>query len=265
MHPIINIATKAARNGGNVIMRHIDRIDTLTVSSKQENDFVSEVDRMAEQEIINTLQQAYPNYGILAEESGEQIGKEEYQWIIDPLDGTTNFLHGFPQFGISIALAHKGRIEHGVIYDPVRQELFTASRGAGAQMNNRKLRVSRRTGLTGSLLGTGFPYKDFEALDVYMNTFKALVPNCAGVRRAGAACLDLAYVAAGRLDGFWEFGLGPWDMAAGALMVREAGGMVSDLTGGDGFMESGDIVAASARAHDPMLEVLRPHVSRLAR
>ena len=203
MQPMLNIAVRAARSAGNIIARSIDRLDQLTVTVKSENDFVSEVDRQAEQEIIHTIRRAYPNHGILGEETGEHAG-DDFVWIIDPLDGTTNFLHGFPQFAVSIGIKHKGRMEHAVVYDPLRQELFTASRGGGAQLNDRRIRVSKHAELDAALLGTGFPFKQQHYLDVYLDTFKALFPMTAGIRRAGSAALDLAYVAAGRFDGFWR-------------------------------------------------------------
>ncbi|MBD3610401.1 MAG: inositol monophosphatase, partial [Gammaproteobacteria bacterium] len=230
MHPMLTIAVRAARSAGNVIVRSMDRLDRLNIETKAQNDFVSEVDRQAEQEIIYTISKTYPDHGFIAEESGEHGGKE-YQWIIDPLDGTTNFLHGFPQFAVSIALKHQGKLEHAVVYDPVRQELFTASRGGGAQLDGRRIRVTKRTSLDGALLGTGFPFKAQHHLDAYLEMFKSLFPMTAGIRRPGSAALDLAYVAAGRIDGFWEIGLNPWDMAAGALIIKEAGGLVSDFAG----------------------------------
>ncbi|MEJ2344725.1 MAG: inositol-1-monophosphatase [Gammaproteobacteria bacterium] len=260
MHPMLNIAIRAARSAGNLVMRYVDRLDTLAVESKQRNDFVSEVDRMAEEEIITILRKAYPGHGILAEESGARAGRDdEYVWVIDPLDGTTNFLYGFPQFGISIALKHKGIIEQGVVYDPVRQELFTATRGAGAQLNNRRVRVSRRKDLHGALLGTGFPFRQQQHLEAYLGMFKALFPDTAGLRRAGAASLDLAYVAAGRLDGFWEIGLSEWDMAAGVLLIREAGGIVTDFGGGDRYLETGNVVAGGPKVHHAILTAIRTH------
>ncbi len=260
MHPMINIAVRAARGAGNVLLRYYDRVDTLTVTAKGKNEFVSEVDRAAEQVIIETLRNAYPNHAILAEESGRSEGNE-YQWVIDPLDGTTNYLHGFPQFSVSIALKHKGVLEHGLVYDPLREEMFTASRGSGAFLNDRRIRVSPRKGLDGALLGTGFPYRDYGHMDAYMALFRQLMQETAGIRRPGSAALDLAYVAAGRLDGFWEFGLSEWDMAAGALLVREAGGTVSDLSGGDRFLESGNVVAGGLKVHGALLSAMRPHLS----
>ncbi len=261
MHPMLNIAVTAARNAGDIIVRYLNRIDRLTVTSKDRNDFVSEVDRQAEDEIIAIIRKAFPDHGILAEESGQHQGNEEYLWIIDPLDGTTNFLHSFPQFAVSIALQHKGKLEQAVIYDPMRQELFTASRGGGAFLDNRRIRVSNLKGLEGALLGTGFPYKDMRHLDAYLGMFRALIPQVAGIRRPGSAALDLAYVAAGRFDGFWEIGLKPWDIAAGILLVREAGGLVGDLGGGHNHLESGNIVAAAPKLFPSMLREIRPHLS----
>ncbi len=260
MHPMLNIAIRAARNAGNVMLRSVDRIDTLTITSKARNDYVSEVDRQAEMEIISVIRKAYPSHGILAEESGEQPG-DDFVWIIDPLDGTTNFLHGFPQFSVSIAVQHKGVLTQAVVYDPLRQELFTATRGSGAQLNNRRIRVTQLAGLEGALLGTGFPFKFQEHLDCYLRTFKTFTEMTAGIRRAGSAALDLAYVAAGRMDGFWEFGLRKWDMAAGALLIQEAGGLVGDLAGGNEFLETGNVVAAGAKTFKAMLQTLHPLLS----
>jgi myo-inositol-1(or 4)-monophosphatase len=265
MHPMLNIAVRAARSAGNLIVRYVDRVETLTVSSKDRNDFVTEVDRLAEDEIVRVLRKAYPSHGILAEESGAS-GGGDYLWIIDPLDGTTNFVHGFPQFAVSIALRHKGRIEQGVIYDPLRQELFTASRGTGALLNDRRVRVTRRPGLEGALLGTGFPFRAQHHLDAYLGMFKALFPQTAGIRRAGAASLDLAYVAAGRLDGFWEIGLSEWDMAAGVLLIQEAGGIVGDFSGGHDFFETGNVVAGNPKIFAALVRAIQPHVgTELAR
>jgi myo-inositol-1(or 4)-monophosphatase len=261
MHPMLNIAVRAARNAGDIIVRHLNRLEQLTVTSKERNDFVSEADRHAENEIIAVIRKAYPNHGVLAEESGRHEGKDEFRWIIDPLDGTTNFLHGFPQFSVSVAVEHKGRLEQAVVYDPMRQELFTASRGSGAFLDNRRIRVSKQTTLDGALLGTGFPFKDQRHLDAYLAMFKALLVDSAGIRRPGSAALDLAYVAAGRLDGFWEIGLKPWDMAAGVLLVREAGGLVGDFGGGHSFMDSGNIVAAAPKFFPVILREIRPHLT----
>ena len=257
MHPMLNIAVAAARAAGSIIVRYLDRVDTLNVSSKHLNEFVTEVDREAEAIIIADIRKAYPQHAILAEESGA-AGESEYRWIIDPLDGTTNYLHGFPQFCVSIALEHRGRLDQGVVFDPLRQELFTASRGAGARLDDRRIRVSRQTSLEGSLLGTGFPFRGAYDLDTYLETIRALVPRSAGIRRAGAAALDLAYVAAGRLDGFWEFGLEPWDMAAGVLLIREAGGLTTDADGDEHYMESGNIVTGSPRVLRELVKVIKP-------
>jgi len=255
MHPMLNVAVQAARKAGNVIVRAVDRIDTLTITNKGRNDFVSEVDQQAEQEIIKVIRRAYPSHGFVGEESGSQ-GGDEFQWIIDPLDGTTNFLHGFPVFAVSIGLLHKGRLEQGVVYDPMRQELFTASRGSGAQLNDRRIRVSKAQSLEGSLLGTGFPFRQMSYLDDYLRTFRALLPVAAGIRRAGSAALDLAYVAAGRFDGFWEYGLKPWDMAAGALLIQEAGGLVAEFSGDPDFMRTGNIVGGNPKIVKALLQVL---------
>ncbi|MGB5278327.1 MAG: inositol monophosphatase family protein [Gammaproteobacteria bacterium] len=264
MHPMVNIAVRAARSAGNIIVRNMDRIDRLTIASKRSNDFVTEVDRQAEAAIIDVLKHAYPDHGFFAEESGHQDENAEYQWIIDPLDGTTNFLHGFTQFSVSIGLKHKKRLEVAVIYDPFSQELFTAARGEGAQMNEKRIRVSGHNGLKGALLSTGFPYTDQSYLDTYLETMKALMAPAAGIRRPGSAALDLAWLAAGRTDGFWEFNLNAWDIAAGALIVREAGGIVSDFYGRDGYLEHGDIIAASPRVFPEMLKIIEPCVRNSA-
>lgn len=252
---MLNIAVRAARRAGDIITRAIDRLDTISFTEKQHNDFVSEIDQQAEQEIIFTIRKAYPNHGILAEESGESKG-DDYLWIIDPLDGTTNFLHGFPHYAISIAVQHKNKIEIGLVYDPLRQEFFVATRGAGARLNERRLRVSTRKSLEGSLLGTGFPFRDQESLTPYIKTFQALSPLAAGIRRAGSATLDLAYVAAGRLDGFWEFGLSPWDIAAGSLLIKEAGGLITDLSGQENYLETGNVLAGNPKVFKAMLQVI---------
>ncbi|MCU7844629.1 MAG: inositol monophosphatase [Candidatus Thiodiazotropha sp. (ex Monitilora ramsayi)] len=259
MNPMVTIAVRAAREAGRVITRNFNRVDRLTVADKGKNDFVSEVDRNAEAAIIAVLREKYPHHAILAEESGAHDGNE-YQWIIDPLDGTTNFLHGLPQFAVSIALKIKGRLEIGVIYDPIREEMFTASRGEGALVNDRKIRVSNRKSLDGALLGTGLPYRDFRFMDNYMGMLKDLIQDTAGVRRPGSAALDFAYVAAGITDGFWELGLSEWDFAAGALLVREAGGLVTDIGGGEKFLETGNVIAGGIKVHNAMLRRIQPHL-----
>jgi myo-inositol-1(or 4)-monophosphatase len=266
MDPMLTIAVRAARAAGDIITRSMDRVDILNVTLKSRNDFVSDVDRQAEREIIGILLKAYPHHAVLGEEGG-YLGNpdSEYVWVIDPLDGTTNFLHGFPQFAVSIGLLYKNRIEKGVIYDPVRQELFTAIRGGGASLNNRRIRVTKHNGMTGALIGTGIPFKDQSYIDAYLGMLKSILKDAAGIRRAGSAALDLAYVAAGRFDGFWEIGLQQWDMAAGVLLVQEAGGIVTDLEGGSRFMETGGILAASPKLHQAMLELIQPHLTEALR
>src|SRR3990167_297337 len=245
--PIVNIAVKAARAAGDLIIRSLDRLDTVRITEKKPNDYVTEIDQQAEREIINIIRKAHPHHAILAEESGETAGKE-YTWIIDPIDGTRNFIHGFPHFAVSIAIRYKNKIEYGVIYDQMRQELFTASRGKGARLNDRRLRVSKRSQLDDCLLGTGFPFRHSkEAVAAYAKTLVTMIPLCGDIRRGGAATLDLAYVAAGRLDGFWEFGLKPWDIAAGSLMIKEAGGIVCDADGSENYLKSGNIFAGNPK------------------
>jgi myo-inositol-1(or 4)-monophosphatase len=258
MHPMLNTAIKAARKAGSIITRASSDLDRLTVRRKRHNDYVSEVDHAAEDAIIRTLREAYPSHAFLAEESGaSSTGAEpEHLWIIDPLDGTTNFLHGFPQYCVSIALKHKGVLQQAVVYDPTRNELFTATRGAGAYLNDRRLRVSGTDRLEDALIGTGFPFREFSHFDDYLRMFGKVTRHCAGVRRPGAAALDLAWLAAGRTDGFWEMGLSPWDMAAGVLLVREAGGLVGDFEGGEGFLDSGRIVAGNSKVFAPLLQLL---------
>ncbi len=260
MHPMLNIAVKAARRAGSIINRASRNLDVIAVREKAANDFVSDVDREAEQAIIRTLREAYPKHAILAEESGAS-GASEYQWIIDPLDGTTNFLHGFPQFAVSIALAHKGVLTQAVVYDPGRNDLFTATKGGGAYLNDTRIRVSKRTHLQPSLIGTGFPYRQLDHLEAYLGMMRDIIKNTAGIRRPGSAALDLAYVAAGRLDGFWELGLSKWDIAAGALLIAEAGGMVGDLQGNDHYLDSGNIVAGSPKVFAQLLPLIAPHLT----
>ena len=254
---MLNTAVKAARKAGSIITRASVDIDKLTIRKKRQNDFVSEVDHAAEDAIISILREAYPTHGILAEESGEKDIQSEYVWIIDPLDGTTNFLHGNPQYCVSIALRHRGALTHGVVFDPNRNELFTTSKGAGAYLNDRRIRVTKTDKLEDSLMSTGFPFREIGELDNYLRMLKQVTLATSGIRRPGAAALDLAWVACGRTDGFWELGLSPWDMAAGALLVREAGGLVGDLDGNDKFMDSGRILAANARLFSAMLQTLR--------
>lgn len=255
MHPMLNIAIRAARAAGDTIVREMDRVSDISIDIKGKNDFVTEVDRQAEYIIIETIKKAYPDHAFLGEETGKS-GDSDYLWIIDPLDGTTNFLHGIPHFAISIALQHKGRLDQAVIYDPVKQELFTASQGKGAQLNNKKIRVSSQKTLEGALLATGFPFREEQEVDKFIKSFKALFPKIAGIRRAGVASLDLAYVACGRFDGYWEYSLKPWDIAAGVLIVQEAGGISSEISGGVDFMENGNIMSANPKMIKSMLKVL---------
>jgi myo-inositol-1(or 4)-monophosphatase len=259
MHPLLNIAVRAARRAGEVIVRSLVRLESLEVTSKGRNDYVSEIDRSAEREIIDIIHKHYPEHAILAEESGSS-GDNDAVWIIDPLDGTTNFLHGFPVFAVSIAVQVRGKLEIGVIYDPMRQEVFTAARGEGAHLENHRIRVSKQRGLDGALLATGFPYREDEKYaDNYFAMFRMLTTMCSGIRRPGAAALDLAYVACGRVDGFWEMGLKPWDTAAGTLMIREAGGRVGTL-GGDEYRLGANIVGGAPKVYEALIAALAPHV-----
>lgn len=259
MHPLVNIAVSAARQASRIILHAMDHMDKVKTTSKGDNDFVTSVDKKSEQVIIDTIKAAYPEHSILAEESGEIPGNE-ITWIIDPLDGTTNFLYELPHFAISIAIAEKGRIQHGVIYDPVRDELFTASRGRGASLNGRRLRVVDQKVLENCLLGTGFPFRSPELIDTYMEIFKDFMIQSRDIRRAGSAALDLAYVAAGRLDGFWEFGLSKWDVAAGSLMIQEAGGIIDDMNGRQKFLENGNIIAAPPKVFKAMAQTIQRHL-----
>lgn len=254
-HPLINIATNAALRAGRLIANSLERLSTIVVNEKQANDYVTEIDIRSEQMIIETIHKAYPNHAILAEESGSH-GENDTVWIIDPLDGTRNFVHGFPHFSISIAIQQKGKIEHATIYDPIRQELFTATRGHGAQLNAHRVRVSERHRLEKALIGTGFPFKDREAFKLYLKGFEELSLQGAITRRSGSAALDLAYVAAGRLDGYWGYDLQPWDMAAGMLLVKEAGGLISDVTGQENQLATGNIIAGNPKIFKAMLQIL---------
>ena len=259
MNPMLNIGIRAARAAGKVITQNFDRYDPMSIEKKQRNDFVTEVDHKAEAEIVATLAKAYPAHSLLCEESG-LTGDEnaEYQWIIDPLDGTTNFIHGLPHFSVSIALQHKKRLVQAVVYDPMRQELFTAGKGEGAFLDSKRLRVTKQGRLDEALLSCGFPYRDGQDLDFFQRTTRHYTERSGGVRRMGSAALDLAYVAAGRVEGCWLTGLKSWDIAAGALLVREAGGLINDFDGGDDWMARGELIAASPRIHHQMLEVMKP-------
>lgn len=261
MHPILNIAIKAARQAEKIIMRSIDRIDSIKVSGKGYHDFVSEVDIKSEEAIIQVIKEAYPTHAIIAEERGEMPG-EGFTWVIDPLDGTVNYLHQFPFFCISIAVLKGNTLEHGVVYDPIRNDLFTASRGQGALLNDRRMRVSQRFKMEESLIGTGFPTKEIHHFKEFVRSFETIFPQTAGVRRAGAAALDLAYVAAGRLDGFWEVRLKSWDMAAGALLIKEAGGYVSDFEGGEDYLDRQHIVAGNPKIHALLLKEIQHSLNK---
>ena len=267
MHPMLTTAVKAARRAGNIINRGARDLDLLKVSSKGPKDFVSEIDHAAVAAIVETLLGAYPTHAILAEEGtakGENADAE-YVWIIDPLDGTTNFLHGFPQYCVSIALEHRGVVTQGVIYDPVRNDLFTATRGRGAFQNDRRIRVSKRHHLRDCLIGTGFPFRDGSFLDTYLAMMREMITHTAGLRRPGAAALDLAYVAAGCYDGFFEVGLNPWDVAAGSLLVLEAGGLIGDLSGEGDYLRGGQVIAANPKIFAQMVQALSPFRAAMAR
>ena len=261
LHPMLNIAIKAARAAGAIINRASLDLESLTVSAKSPNDFVTEVDRLAEEAVIETLLTAFPDHGILAEESGRRHGvaTSDHVWIIDPLDGTTNFIHGFPVYAVSIALQVRGQLQQAVVYDPARNDLFFASKGRGAYLNNKRLRVSKRIKLSDALIGTGFPFRKGDNFERYLRMFDAVMHRCAGLRRPGAAALDLCYVAAGWYDGFFETGLNPWDMAAGALMITEAGGLVGNFTGEADYLERREVVAGNPKVYAQLVQLLRPY------
>ena len=256
MQPMLNIAIRAARRAGTIISRAQNRLYDLKIELKGLNDYVTQTDVEAEAAIIEVLNEAYPSHSIVAEESGSS-GASDFKWIIDPIDGTLNFIHGFPSYAISIALQVKGRLEQAVIYDPTRDEMFTASRGTGAQLNGQRIRVSPRTGLDASIIGTGFPVRNKNKLPSYLLGFTTLLNKSADIRRTGSAALDLAYVACGRLDGYWEFDLHPWDIAAGALLVQESGGLIGDPEGGETHMKTGNVVAANPKIFKQILTALR--------
>jgi myo-inositol-1(or 4)-monophosphatase len=258
MKALLNTAIEAARSAGDIAIRFSRRLNELEIRSKSRNDFVTQVDLAAEQAIIKIIRDRYPSHGIIGEESGEHAG-DDTVWIIDPLDGTTNFLHGFPMFAVSIGIQVKGRMSAAVVYDPVKQELFTAIRGNGAQLDGHKIRVNSKQKLAGSLIGTGFPYRENDRwMETYLNQFRAVMNVAADCRRPGSAALDLSYLAAGRLDGFWEFGLQPWDIAAGSLILREAGGIISSMTDDGDYMETGNIIAGAPKVHAELEALLRP-------
>jgi len=263
MNPMLNVAIQAVREASHVIVKSLERLDHLNVSEKGHNDFVSEVDQIAEQKIIEVLLKTYPDHKIIAEEGGiVSEGSDNYTWIIDPLDGTTNYLHGLPHFAISVAVMYKDKFEYAVVYDPLMQEWFTASRGGGAFLNDRRIRVSSEKRLSNALIGTGFPFRNPQHFKPYMNTFEAIFPKTSGVRRAGSAALDLAYVAAGRLDGFWEMSLKPWDIAAGALLIKEAGGILSDFGGEPNYMDSGQVVAGNPKVYKALLQMIQSNLEK---
>jgi len=260
MHAMLNVAVMAARRGGDTLIRNIPKLAKLKIEQKGRNDFVSEADYAAEAAVIGVILKHYPDHAIIAEESGAQ-GESDYTWVIDPLDGTTNFLHGFPVFCVSVGLMHKGRVEHGVVYDPMRQELFTASRGQGAQLDGRKIRVSGQLQLERALLGTGFPYRDSNlGIPPYMKMLEKAIMETAGIRRCGAAALDLCYVAAGRMDLFWETGLRSWDLAAGSLIIREAGGIISGLDGSEDFLDSGHVLTGTPKIYAAVAKLFAPDI-----
>ncbi|MEC9375520.1 MAG: inositol monophosphatase family protein [Pseudomonadota bacterium] len=258
MKPFLNTAIEAARLAGNTIMRHANRVHQLDVRSKSRNEFVSQVDLAAEEAIIDVIKKRYPEHSFLCEESGSR-GNSDHIWIIDPLDGTTNYLYGLPIYCVSIALQIKGRTEVGVVYNPHSQELFTAIQGGGAQLDGKRIRMSSRKELEGALIGTGFPYRENDRwMDVYLEQLRAVMEIAGDVRRPGSAALDLSYLASGRMDGFWEFGLMPWDIAAGALILTEAGGLISSMTDDGNYMETGNIIAGSPKIHSQLEKIILP-------
>lgn len=261
LHPMLNVAIKAARAAGSIINRASLDLDILKINTKAPNDFVTEVDQAAENAIIETLLQAYPDHGILAEESGRAHGAKhsEFVWIIDPLDGTTNFIHGFPVYCVSIALAHRGVVQQAVVYDPTRNDLFYATKGRGAFLNDKRLRVSKRTRMSDALIGTGFPFRRGDNFKRYVKMFEEVMTQCAGLRRPGAAALDLCYVAAGYYDAFFETGLNPWDVAAGSLIITEAGGLIGNFTGEADFLNQREVVAGSPKIYGQLVQILSPY------
>ncbi len=261
MHPMLNIAVKAARRAGTIINRASDDVGALKIHTKNYNDFVSEVDHAAEAAILEVLKEAYPDHAFLGEESGKSSNESDYLWIIDPLDGTTNFLHGFQQYSVSIALQERGVLTQALVYDPSRNDLFTATKGRGAFLNDKRIRVSNRSKIQDCLIGTGFPFRDFQHLDTYMAMLQDMIKKTAGIRRPGSAALDLAYVAAGWFDGFFEINLSKWDIAAGGLLIQEAGGIVGDFEGNESWLETGNIMGANPKIFAQMLQVLEPHLT----
>jgi myo-inositol-1(or 4)-monophosphatase len=262
MQAMTRIAIRAAHEAGKLILKYADKVDHLPIDVKGRNDFVSDIDRGAEQIIIESIRKAYPEHAILAEETGRHSGENDsdFLWVIDPLDGTTNYLHGFPQYSVSIALKHKGMIVSAVVYDPLSDETFSASKGNGALVNDRRMRVAKHKSLDGTLISTGFPYRAQSHLEEYINMFRDIVLATAGIRRPGSAALDFAYVAAGRTDGFWELGLSEWDFAPGALLVTESGGIVTDIAGGSRHLETGNVIAGNLKVHKALLDIIKPYL-----
>jgi myo-inositol-1(or 4)-monophosphatase len=258
----LGAAVACARAGARVIIEYWGKRSSYAIQEKGRNDFVTIVDRRAEEAIVGLIRERFPDHAIMAEESSPSGGPGGFRWYIDPLDGTTNFIHGYPLFGVSVALADPQGMRAAAVYDPLRDEMFTATRGGGAFLNGKPIRVSPAEKLSQALLVTGFPFRSLDRLDQYLATFRSFVLGSSGIRRDGSAALDLAYVACGRYDGFWEMSLSPWDVAAGSLLVREAGGTVSDFQGREGYLESGDIIAASLNVHPAMLRILRESFRR---
>ncbi|WP_299073916.1 inositol-1-monophosphatase [uncultured Paraglaciecola sp.] len=257
MHPMLNIAIRAARSAGNIIAKGFENQTDMQIEAKGDNDYVTSVDKEAEQAIIYKIKQSYPEHSFVGEEGGIVEGDNDFKWIIDPLDGTTNFIKGIPHFAVSIALMHKGRLDQGVVFDPIRGELFTASKGAGAQLNGFRIRASKAKELGQTILATSFPFKNKDNLSQYQQSFNKVFMQAGDIRRSGSAALDLAYVAAGRYDGYWERGIKPWDIAAGELLVRESGGLVTDFSGGNDPMHKGEIVAGSAKVVQALVKHLK--------
>lgn len=257
MHPMLNIAIQAARQASKIMLRGLDQMEKMQITEKAPNDFVTQVDCVSEEIIMEHILKAYPKHAVLAEESGHTNAKNnEFCWIIDPLDGTRNFMQGYPQFSISIALLKRNVLELGLVYDPIRQDLFTATRGQGAYLNSRRMRISDTKKINTALIGTGFPCTNKENIKQYLSVFENVFMHCGDIRRAGSAALDLAYVACGRLDGFWESNLKTWDVAAGSLMIKEAGGMVTDFQQGETYLECGNIVAGNPKVHKALLNLI---------
>lgn len=260
MHPLLNIAVKAARSSSKIIIKYFERLERIKITEKGRNDFVSEVDQLAEKEVINVIHEAYPQHAILGEESGA-IGDDEYTWIIDPIDGTVNYIHGYPHFSVSIAVRHRNKILCGLTYDPLYQEMYTAEYGCGAYCNNKRIRVSQHKQLNGSLLGIGFAHSNEQYLKDYIATLSQIELFTSGIRRSGSSALDFAYVASGKLDGMWVFNLKPWDMAVGSLLVKEAGGMLSDFEGKDKYFETGNVIAGNPQVYKELLNSIKTCLS----